>query len=60
MDIILCGLNGGKTAEEIAREAGLTAEQVERVFRDIRTKRSTTRPLHLGPVLVEAVPEITK
>jgi NAD+ synthase len=60
MDIILCGLNGGKTAEEVAREAGLTAEQVERVFRDIRTKRSTTRPLHLGPVLVEAVPEIKK
>ena len=60
MDIILCGLNGGKTAEEVAREVGLTAEQVERVFRDIRTKRTTTRPLHLGPVLVEAVPEIKK
>jgi NAD+ synthase len=60
MDIILCGLNGGRKAEEVAKEAGLTAEQVERVFRDIRTKRSTTRPLHLGPVLVEAVPEITK
>jgi len=60
MDIILCGLNGGKTAEEVAKEAGLTAGQVERVFRDIRTKRSTTRPLHLGPVLVEPVPEITK
>ena len=60
MDIVLCGLNGGKSAEEVAREAGLTVEQVERVFRDIRTKRSTTRPLHLGPVLVEAVPEIRK
>ena len=53
-------MNGGKAAEEVAKEAGLTAEQVERVFRDIRTKRNTTRPLHLGPVLVEAVPEITK
>jgi NAD+ synthase len=60
MDIVLCGMNGGKTAGEVAKETGLTAEQVERVFRDIRTKRSTTRPLHLGPVLVEAVPEITK
>ncbi|TFH33587.1 MAG: NAD(+) synthase [Deltaproteobacteria bacterium] len=60
MDIVLCGMNMGKTAGEVAREAGLTAEQVERVFRDIRTKRSTTRPLHLGPVLVEAVPEIRK
>ena len=60
MDIVLCGMNGGITAEEVAKEVGLTAEQVERVFRDIRTKRSTTRPLHLGPVLVEAVPEIKK
>lgn len=60
MDIVLCGLNGGKTAEEVAKEAGLTGEQVERVFRDIRTKRTTTRPLHLGPALVEAVPEIKK
>jgi len=60
MDIVLCGMNGGKPAGEVAREAGLAAEQVERVFRDIRTKRTTTRPLHLGPVLVETVPEITK
>ncbi|HWS16250.1 MAG TPA: NAD(+) synthase, partial [Candidatus Methylomirabilis sp.] len=60
MDIILSGLNGGKTAGEVAREAGLGADQVDRVFRDIRTKRSTTRPLHLGPVLVEPVPEIVK
>jgi NAD+ synthase len=60
MDIILCGLNGANTAEVVAKEAGLTAEQVERVFRDIRTKRSTTHPLHLGPILVEPVPEITK
>lgn len=60
MDIILFGMNEGKTAEEVAKEAGLTAEQVDRVFRDIRTKRSTTRPLHLGPVLVEEVPEIRK
>jgi len=60
MDIVLCGMNGGKSTEEVAKEAGLNVEQVERVFRDIRTKRSTTRPLHLGPVLVEAVPEIRK
>lgn len=60
MDIILSGMNLGKTAEEVAKEAELTVEQVERVFRDVRTKRSTTRPLHLGPILVEAVPEIRK
>jgi len=60
MDIILCGLNLGKTAGEVAVEAGLSADQVDRVFRDIRTKRSTTRPLHLAPVLVEPVPEVRK
>jgi NAD+ synthase len=60
MDIILCGLNGGKAAGEVASEVGLTAEQVERVFRDIRTKRTTTRQLHLGPILVEPIPEIKK
>ena len=60
MDIILCGLNRGKSAGEVAREAGLSADQVDRVFRDIRNKRTTTRPLHLAPVLVDPVPEITK
>lgn len=60
MDVILSGWNGGKSAEEVAGETGLSAVQVERVFRDIRTKRTTTRPLHLGPVLVDPVPEIVK
>ncbi len=60
MDIVLCGMNGGKTSSEVATEVGLTSGQVERVFRDIRTKRSTTKPLHLGPILVEEVPEIKK
>ncbi len=32
--------------------SGSTAAQVERVYRDIDQKRRTTRPLHLGPLLV--------
>lgn len=58
MDVLLYGLNHGKTPEETAAQSGLSREQVERAFRDIRTKRKTTRPLHLAPILLEPVPEI--
>lgn len=58
MDVVLYGLNHGMPAARVAEETGLTAEQVERVFQDIRTKRRTTRPLHMKPVLMEPVPEI--
>jgi NAD+ synthase len=58
MDIVLFGLNHGMPAARVAEEAGLTVHQVERVYRDIRTKRQTTYPLHMKPVLMEPVPEI--
>lgn len=58
MDVALFGLNHGRTAAEVAEETGLTPAQVERVFRDIRTKRKTTFPLHRKPILLETVPEI--
>ena len=58
MDIVLYGLNHGKSAGEVGTETGLTGEQVLRVYRDIRSKRNTTRPLHLRPILMEPVPEI--
>lgn len=59
MDILLVGLNAGRTAAEVAREVDLPAEQVERVFHDIRRKRKTTRPLHLRPILLGDIPEIS-
>jgi NAD+ synthase len=37
---------------------GLTAEQVERVFKDIEAKRRATRYLHARPLLVEPVNEV--
>ena len=37
---------------------GLSAGQVERVYRDIEQKRRATRYLHLPPLLVEPVPEL--
>jgi NAD+ synthase len=56
MDLCLYGLNHGVAVEEVAAAAGLEVEQVNRVWSDIRTKRSTTRYLHRAPVTVEALP----
>jgi NAD+ synthase len=58
MDLCLYGKNNGIPTDQIAAATGLTAEQVDRVFRDIDQKRKTTAYLHLQPDLVEKVPEI--
>lgn len=58
MDLCLFGLNHGSPKEEVAEAAGLTVEQVERVYRDIESKRFATRYLHSPPVLMEAVAEL--
>jgi NAD+ synthase len=59
MDLALYALNNGFSAEELAPVIGLDAERAALVYRDIRAKRSTTRPLHLRPQLCRPVPEIT-
>jgi NAD+ synthase len=59
MDACLYGKNHGVPAAEVAAALGLTAEQVEWVYRDIDQKRSTTRYLHLQPQLCEEVAEIS-
>jgi NAD+ synthase len=58
MDICLYGKNHGMPASEIAGILGLTDAQVERVYRDIESKRHATRYLHLKPLLIDDVPEI--
>lgn len=58
MDLCLYGKNNGYSASETAESVGLTEKQVERVFRDIDSKRSGTKYLHLPPVLVEEIPEL--
>jgi NAD+ synthase len=55
LDVVMHGFNNGRPLGEVAAEAGLTPEQVERSYRDIEQKRMTTRYLHLGPQLVEKV-----
>jgi NAD+ synthase len=60
MDLCLYGKNNGVRAGAVAAATGLTPGQVERVFEDIDTKRTTTRYLQLPPLLVDDVPEIPK
>ena len=52
MDLCLYGVENGIPAAEVARAAGLTAEQVEMVWRDIEAKRRATRYLHEPPLLI--------
>ncbi|MEZ4405541.1 MAG: NAD(+) synthase [Polyangiales bacterium] len=58
MDLCLWAHNHGVSAAEVAPVVGVSAEQVERVFKDIEAKRRATRPLHLSGVLLEPVPEV--
>lgn len=58
MDLCLYGRNHDVPAADVAAAVGLTAEQVERVYKDIDQKRRTTRYLHLKPLLVEPVTEV--
>jgi NAD+ synthase len=55
MDLVLAGKNNGLSAAEVAPIVGLTALQVDWVFRDIEAKRRVARYLHVPPVLVEAI-----
>jgi NAD+ synthase len=58
MDLCLYGRNHGVAPETVAATLGLTAQQVERVYRDIDQKRRTTAYLHARPMLVETVAEV--
>jgi NAD+ synthase len=57
MDLALWALNHEVPAAELARAIGVEPRTAEAVYEDIRTKRRTTRYLHLAPVLVVDVPE---
>ncbi len=58
MDLCLYGRNHGVPAAEVGAAIGLTAEQVERVYKDIEQKRRTTRYLRLRPQLVHEISEV--
>ena len=52
MDLCLFALKNGVPAEDIAGEAGLTADEVRSVWNDIHAKRKATAYLHAAPVLL--------
>jgi NAD+ synthase len=58
MDLCLYGKNHNLPVADVADEAGITVEQLERVYRDIDQKRRSTWYLQAYPMLVEPVDEI--
>lgn len=58
MDLCLYAKNHSVPAEEVASAMGLPADKVERIFRMIDAKRAATTYLHMGPLLIEPIPEI--
>jgi NAD+ synthase len=59
MDLCLYGKNHGIEPAVVAAAIGLKPEQVQKVYEDIDTKRATTRYLHLKPILMEEIKEIS-
>jgi NAD+ synthase len=55
MDRVLYAYNLGLPAADAAPRLGLQAEQVDRAYRDLERKRTTTRYLHAPPMLVDKV-----
>lgn len=58
MDLCLYGRNNGIPPVKIAPAVELDEQQVERVYRLIDSKRSATRYLHRGAVLISAIGEV--
>ena len=58
MDLCLYARNNGIDAADVGAALGLSEEQIERVFRDIDSKRRASRYLHLEPQLVADVREV--
>jgi NAD+ synthase len=58
LDLCLYAKNHGIAAGEVAAATDLSPAQVEHAFKDIDTKRSTTRYLHQKPLLVQEIPGV--
>ena len=56
MDLCLYGKNNLMAPGEVAAAAGLSEEQVSRVYKQIDAKRNATRYLHMKPLLAEDDP----
>jgi NAD+ synthase len=58
MDVALWAFNHDIPVAELAVELGIAENMAEYVYKDIESKRKTTKVLHMKGVLVEPVPEI--
>lgn len=58
MDIALWAHNHAVPAGELATFLGISGSQADNVYKDIESKRQTTRYLHAKPYLIEPVKEI--
>jgi len=58
MDAALWAYNHGLSASDVGEYLGISAQQAADIYRDIESKRATTRYLHLRPVLMDNVAEI--
>jgi NAD+ synthase len=59
LDLVLYAHNLGRDPAAVAADLGRTPDEAARALRDIDQKRTTTRYLHLPPLLVEPVPEVS-
>jgi NAD+ synthase len=58
MDLCLFAHDHGMDPGEVAPAVELTTEQVERIYRDIESKRRATRYHHAAPLLIEPVESV--
>jgi NAD+ synthase len=58
MDLCLYAVNHGIPAADVAPVVDLAPAQVERVYKDIESKRRATRYLHMRPLLIDPVSEV--
>jgi NAD+ synthase len=58
MDLCLFGKNHGVDPAVVGATIGLKPEQVQKIYDDIDTKRTTTRYLHMKPILMDGIMEI--
>lgn len=59
MDLALWAYNHGRAPAELAEALGISEASAANVYRDIESKRRATRYMHLRPVLVESVSELS-
>lgn len=55
MDVAIWSMVNGKSAADLAGYLGIEVARAEHIYQDIRSKRSTTAPLHWKPAVVEPV-----